>query len=69
MKKPQNQKRSQRHHQQTKQTQSVPRQTDADQKHVEELPTVEWGDRIHSGKSIARGGKEDGFVPGAMPAK
>ena len=42
---------------------------DRDQRQVEELPSVEWGDRINSGKNIARGGKSDGFVPGAMPAR
>lgn len=46
-----------------------PRQIDHEQKHVEEMPSVEWGDRIDSGKIIARGGKETGFVPGAMPAR
>jgi hypothetical protein len=35
------------------------------EKRVEELPTVEWGERLHSGKVIARGGKDKGFVPGA----
>jgi hypothetical protein len=49
-------------------TQPVLKQTDVEQKQIDELPSVQWGDRIHSGKSIARGGKEGGFVPGAMPA-
>jgi len=37
------------------------------EKRVEELPSVEWGERLNSGKTIARGGKESGFVPGATP--
>jgi len=32
---------------------------------VEQDPAVERGERIHTGKTIARGGKEDGNVPGA----
>jgi hypothetical protein len=35
------------------------------EKKVEELPSVEWGERLNSGKAIARGGKKTGFVPGA----
>jgi hypothetical protein len=38
------------------------------EKKVEELPSVEWGERLGSGKAIARGGKKAGFVPGASPA-
>lgn len=36
---------------------------------VENLPSVEWGERLASGKAIARGGKEVGHVPGASPAR
>jgi hypothetical protein len=32
---------------------------------VEEEPAVERGERIDTGKTIARGGKETGHVPGA----
>jgi len=32
-------------------------------------PAAERGERIDTGKQIARGGKEDGAVPGAEPAK
>jgi len=32
---------------------------------VERDPAVEWGERIATGKDIARGGKKKGFVPGA----
>jgi hypothetical protein len=32
---------------------------------VEEDPAVERGERIDTGKTIARGGKETGHVPGA----
>lgn len=32
---------------------------------VEELPAVERGERIDAGKTIARGGRETGRVPGA----
>ena len=35
------------------------------EKKVEELPSVEWGERLNSGKTIARGGKTTGHVPGA----
>jgi len=42
---------------------------DRELRQVDELPCVEWGDRINSGKNIARGGKSDGYVPGAMPAR
>lgn len=38
-----------------------------DTQELEKLPSVEWGERIDSGKAIARGGKDTGFVPGAMP--
>ncbi len=69
MKKPKPQKRSQCHNKQAMPKQSVPKQIDVEQKQVEDLPSVEWGDRLNSGKTIARGGKDDGFVPGAMPAK
>jgi hypothetical protein len=32
---------------------------------IEEEPAVERGERIDTGKTIARGGKETGHVPGA----
>jgi hypothetical protein len=32
---------------------------------VERDPAVEWGERIATSKDIARGGKKQGFVPGA----
>ncbi len=38
------------------------------EKKLEELPSVEWGERLNSGKAIARGGKTTGHVPGASPA-
>ena len=69
MKKPKTKKQSHHHHKPETAIQPLPKQVDVEQKHVDELPSVEWGDRINSGKSIARGGKEDGFVPGAMPAR
>lgn len=69
MKKPSIKKQIPPHQKATTPTQTVPKQADPAQKKVEEMPAVEWGDRINSGKSIARGGKQDGFVPGAMPAK
>lgn len=50
-------------------TQVIPRPIEGEIKKVEELPSVEWGDRINSGKNIARAGKDRGFVPGAMPSK
>lgn len=40
-----------------------------DQHEVEQNPSVEWGDRLHSGKTIARGGSDSGYVPGAMPSR
>lgn len=37
-----------------------------DRPNVEEEAAVEWGERIDTGKTIARGGKEEGEeVPGA----
>lgn len=69
MKKPKAHKQNHPRSKQTTPTHSVPKQADVEQKHIDELPSVEWGDRINSGKSIARGGKDDGFVPGAMPAR
>ena len=33
----------------------------------EEEPAVERGERIATGKAIARGGGKTGFVPGAQP--
>lgn len=38
-------------------------------KQLEQLPSVEWGERIDSGKAIARCGKDAGYVPGATPSK
>lgn len=38
-----------------------------EQKELEKLASVEWGERLASGKAIARAGKETGFVPGATP--
>jgi hypothetical protein len=32
---------------------------------IEKENAVEWGERLHSGKMIARGGKSSGFVRGA----
>jgi hypothetical protein len=32
---------------------------------VETTPAQEWGERIATGKAIARGGKTTGHVPGA----
>jgi len=39
--------------------------TDAD----EMKPAEEWGERLDTGKRIARGGKDHGPVPGAEEAK
>jgi hypothetical protein len=36
---------------------------------VEEQPAVERGERIDTGKTIARGGKTTGPVPGAQEPK
>ncbi len=36
---------------------------------TERDPAVERGERLQSGKDIARGGKERGPVPGASPSK
>ena len=47
-----------------------PDEKKADQSGVHEpetTPAQERGERIDTGKSIARGGKEDGRVPGAEP--
>lgn len=35
----------------------------------ETTPSEERGERIDTGKTIARGGKTSGEVPGAMPSK
>jgi len=35
---------------------------------VETTPAEERGERLATGKTIARGGKTTGHVPGAMPA-
>jgi hypothetical protein len=34
---------------------------------VEQQPAVERGERLDSGKTIARGSRSHGFVPGASP--
>jgi hypothetical protein len=49
---------------------ALPRETTTheEEKKVEELPSVEWGERLGSGKAIARGGRKAGYVPGASPA-
>jgi hypothetical protein len=36
---------------------------------VETTPAQEWGERIATGKTIARGGKTTGDVPGATEQK
>ena len=36
---------------------------------VETTPAEERGERLATGKTIARGGKTTGHVPGAMPSK
>jgi hypothetical protein len=41
-----------------------PRRTGGTNHPVEKDPAVERGERIHTGKTIARGGKETGHVPG-----
>ena len=33
----------------------------------EQEPAIERGERIATGKAIARGGRDSGFVPGAQP--
>lgn len=45
------------------------RQDGTDAPPQETTRTQEWGDRYADGKIIARGGKEDGAVPGAEPAE
>jgi hypothetical protein len=35
----------------------------------ETTPAQEWGERIATGKAIARGGQKSGFVPGATEQK
>jgi hypothetical protein len=32
-------------------------------------PAQEWGERLDTGKAIARGGKEQNHIPGAEPAR
>ena len=39
------------------------------QQEVETTPAQEWGERIATGKTIARGGKTTGDVPGATEQK
>ncbi len=36
---------------------------------AEEQPAAEWGERIATGKSIARGGKSEGTTEGAQEQK
>jgi len=43
----------------------APREGDTTDHPTEEEPAVERGERIDTGKTIARGGKETGHVPGA----
>lgn len=38
-----------------------------DRQSPEHEPAVERGERIATGKAIARGGRDSGFVPGAQP--
>jgi hypothetical protein len=38
---------------------------DKDVEHLEQEADVERGERLDSGKTIARGGKDSGHVPGA----
>lgn len=47
----------------------IEEQKEADQERTtpENEPAVERGERIATGKAIARGGKSTGFVPGAVP--
>lgn len=40
-----------------------------DKKAPEKRPDAEWGERIQTGKDIARGGKTNGPVPGATEEK
>ena len=52
------------------QPQNQPRDPADDQPGVHEpqtTPAQERGERIDTGKSIARGGKDEGHVPGADP--
>ena len=47
-----------------------PKNTPDDADHpVEEDPAVERGERIDAGKTIARGGRETGRVPGAEESR
>jgi hypothetical protein len=48
---------------------SAPRDGGTADHSVEEDPAVERGERIDTGKTIARGGKEAGRVPGASEQK
>jgi hypothetical protein len=38
---------------------------DCEDMEVEHYFAVEWGERLESSKAIARGGKSNGYVPGA----
>ncbi|WP_010586122.1 hypothetical protein [Schlesneria paludicola] len=42
-------------------------EAEQERKTPENEPAVERGERIATGKAIARGGKSKGFVPGAVP--
>jgi hypothetical protein len=43
-------------------------QPDSDDQDIESDPAVERGERIHTGKLIARAGGQSGHVPGASPS-
>lgn len=47
----------------------APQKPDIPENSTEGEPAAERGERIASGKAIARGGKESGFVPGAEPER
>lgn len=67
--------KTKRHRSKVKSSESkMKRQTEVEldneeNKELEQLPCVEWGERIDTGKIIARGGKDSGYVPGAFPSK
>ncbi len=44
-------------------------ETRIDYEEVQKQPSIEWGERIDTGKIIARGGKSAGYVPGATPSR
>lgn len=49
-------------------TQPTPGHHRAGEREPETTPDQERGERLDTGKAIARGGKEEGSVPGAEPA-